>query len=195
MRRSILAAVGGLIIGFMAVATAASSAQQTGNVTVNGQRLDRQSYQAVASAVGNLPDGKYWYDHATGFWGYEGGPAMGNVAPGIGYITAPLRADASGGMTRVFLNGRAIHPAERQQLIQMYGHVADGRYKMDSYGRVALEGQPFPPLTYSQQQRSPGGSVYMPGRTSSGAASGLHVGQASDGCTYIVTNGYSAESC
>lgn len=197
MRRTILAIFAALSI----VTVGTAKAQQTG-VVINRVSLTQQEVSSLSSLLGQpLVPGNYWYDTVSGLWGYEGGPMMGQLQPGLPGIRGPLRADASGGQTQVFLNGRALHPQELMQAQAIYGQVMPGRYAMNGQGQVVMEGQPFPPSTAqagvggNQSGWWNGNSVYMPGRTGTGAANGLHVGTASDGCTYIVTGGYSAESC
>jgi hypothetical protein len=182
--------------------SAAALAQPTG-IIINGSELSPAEAQSLYVKIdGPVPQGRYWYDPVSGLWGYEGGPSQGQILPGLAEVGGALSADASGGQTQVFINGRAIHPAELMQLQQMMGPIPPGRYAVNAYGQVAVEGQPFPPLPQGQaaaqgqsQGQWGGNSVYMPGRTSDGRADGLHVGKASDGCTYIVTGDYSAESC
>jgi hypothetical protein len=51
-------------------------------VTVNGVPLGLQELAiADANAGFVLPDGDYWYDVGSGYWGAVGGPALGRVAP------------------------------------------------------------------------------------------------------------------
>lgn len=188
-----------------------SFAQQVPTV-INGVRLTPQEYTSLSQKIGQpAPAGRFWYDGVSGMWGYEGGPVMGQLPPSLPEVRGSLRADASGGLTQVFINGRALHPNTLAQFQMMYGTpVPPGRYAMNAYGQIVMEGQPFPQLPQQAQPGTmpwmppqggaqagwPGGdSVYMPGRTSDGRADGLHVGKASDGCTYIVTGDYSAESC
>lgn len=193
-----------LALALFALSFGAAAAQNT--TIVNGVELTPDEQASLAYKLGQpVLAGRYWYDPMSGLWGVEGGPAMGQMWPDLPEFRGALRADASGGQTEVFVNGRAIHPTELMQLQQMMGPIPAGRYALNAYGQVAIEGQPFPPLPpqgYGQGQMAGanngwwgGNSVYMPGRGSDGSAQGLHVGQASDGCTYIVTGDYSAESC
>ena len=76
-----------------------------------------------------------------GLIGNEGGPASGQIAPGLA-LGGPLPADASGGMTRVFFNGRALHPVELAALEQAFGYVVPGRYWMNAQGIGGVEGGP-----------------------------------------------------
>jgi hypothetical protein len=51
-------------------------------VSVNGQWLAPQQLAEADHAVGfMLPNGHYWYDVASGYWGVVGGPVVGQVAP------------------------------------------------------------------------------------------------------------------
>lgn len=55
-------------------ATLAPVAAQTGYVTINGVLI----HPLDAYALG-IPDGDYWYDPVTGYYGYINGPAIGQV--------------------------------------------------------------------------------------------------------------------
>jgi len=87
-----------------------------------------------------IPDGKYWYDRFCGAWGVEGGPTAGFILPGL-KLGGPLRADASNGRTRVFVNGRELHAIDVLGL-QRLGPVYPGRYWVDAQGFAGYEGQP-----------------------------------------------------
>lgn len=87
-----------------------------------------------------IPDGKYWYDRFCGAWGVEGGPTAGFILPGL-KLGGPLRADASNGRTRVFVNGRELHAIDVLGL-QRLGPVNPGRYWVDAQGFAGYEGQP-----------------------------------------------------
>ncbi|MEO0423574.1 MAG: hypothetical protein AAF184_14650 [Pseudomonadota bacterium] len=196
----------------MGAAANAQSFAPTGatNIVVNGEALSAEKAMAVASTLGQvIAPGRYWYDHVSGLWGYEGGPAAGQLPPGLDPIDAPLRADASGGLTPVFINGRALHPTEVQQLMMLLGQVIPGRYSMNERWQVDVEGGSFsPPLvdlgllmaarnggtrTRAYGAVDTGNSVYLP--ELGGRSGGTSVGRASDGCTYVVSGGYSTEVC
>lgn len=186
-----------LAIAALALFGAHAAAQSTG-VVVNRVELTRGEVSSLSMRVGQpIVPGQYWYDAISGAWGYQGGPMAGQLPAGLGEVRGALRADASGGMTEVFVNGRAIHPSELQMLVMTYGQVPPGRWSANAQGQIVPEGQPFPPMAAQGSGNGwwGGNSVYAPGRTSSGAAGGLHVGQDSDGCTYVVTEGYSSSSC
>ncbi len=97
-----------------------------------------QLQQVLGSAV--LP-GEYWYDSFSGLWGYKGGPYSGQILAGLN-LGGPLRADASGGGTGVFINGREIHPMEYAQLQRNFGMINPGRYWLNAQGIGGYEGGP-----------------------------------------------------
>ena len=189
---------------------AAPSSPPASSIVVNGEALSHEKAMAVAASLGqSIAPGRYWYDHASGLWGFEGGPTQGQLPPGLDPIDAPLRADASGGLTPVFINGRAIHPIEVQQLMALLGQVIPGRYIMNERWQVDVEGGSYSPplidLGLLMAARNggtrtrwfgavdTGNSVYLP--ELGGRAGGTSVGRASDGCTYVVSGGYSTEVC
>ncbi|HET9156422.1 MAG TPA: hypothetical protein VFN91_07120, partial [Myxococcaceae bacterium] len=79
-------------------------------VIVNGKRLSPAELERVERTyrVHILP-ADYWYDRMTGAWGIRGGPTRGFVLPNVD-LGGRLAADASGGGTQVFINGRELHP-------------------------------------------------------------------------------------
>ncbi|MBI3682882.1 MAG: hypothetical protein HY235_21115 [Acidobacteria bacterium] len=113
-------------------------------IVVNSKLLSDEELAALRSLARSyhtwvLP-GRYWYDSRTGLWGYEGQPAAGSILPGL-RIGGALSANASGGNTRVFVNGRELHRLE-VQLISRCTVVRPGRYWLDAYGNGGYEGQP-----------------------------------------------------
>jgi hypothetical protein len=88
-----------------------------------------------------IPDGRYWYDAASGAWGLEGGPTRGFTLPGLP-LGGGLPADISGGGTGVFINGRELHPVDVQGLQALVGQVLPGRYWLDGQGYAGYEGGP-----------------------------------------------------
>jgi hypothetical protein len=217
-----LAAAALLIAGFLLgpAATLAAEApagagtpHPTAEVIVNGEALGLQQQLDLARLVGRpVAPGRYWYDTVSGLWGYEGGPAAGQLPPKLAPISAPLQADASGAMTPVYINGRSLHPTEVQQLYLLLGQVIPGRYIMNERWQIAVEGGSFAvplvdlgalaasaqrsvqgPATRWFGARDTGNSIYLP--EAGGRAGGTSVGTASDGCTYVVSGDYSAEVC
>ena len=76
-----------LVAAALACAAIPASANHTGGRTifVNGQLLNPyQVAQADQNAGYRVPDGFYWLDHASGYWGLVGGPALGRIAPSGG---------------------------------------------------------------------------------------------------------------
>jgi hypothetical protein len=88
-----------------------------------------------------IPDGRYWYDQASGAWGQEGGPTMGFTVPRLP-LGGMLPADISRGTTGVFINGRQLPLADLAGLQRLTGPVMQGRYWLDDQGNAGFEGQP-----------------------------------------------------
>ncbi len=126
---------------FLAVVGFQTPAHAQGPVVVNGVALDRQTLGALQSVYGPVQPGRYWYDPMSGLWGAERGPTSGQIAPGL-RLGGPLRADASGRGTGVFINGRELHPVEIVRLQALVGPVMRGRYWMNAAGIGGYEGGP-----------------------------------------------------
>lgn len=105
-----------------------------------------------------IPDGFYWYDPHSGLWGFEGGPAAGRILPYL-ELGGPLRADASGGGTGVFVNGRELHLLEVYYLWQLFGVVIPGHYWLNADGIGGYEGGP-PLFDLAAAAAQAGGSGY-----------------------------------
>ncbi len=115
-------------------------------VVVNGKSLSGAELKNLRRTLSvpdgaAIPRGKYWYDPFSGLWGKRGGPTMGQIPPGLD-LGGPLRADASGGKTGVFINGREIHPQDLAYLQRIFGTVNRGRYWLDARGVGGYEGGP-----------------------------------------------------
>jgi hypothetical protein len=116
-------------------------AAQQRQVVVNRVRIsDRDLQQFEQRWNTRVQNGNYWYDRLTGAWGLEGGPTAGWISPGLAF-GGPLRADASGGNTGVFINGRELHLMDVQALMQIV-QVQRGRWWMDAQGNFGPEGGP-----------------------------------------------------
>lgn len=169
-------------------AAVAAFAAQAQEVVVNGRALPAAERQALEQRTGvPLRPGRWWYDARSGLWGAEGAGAAGFAPAGLP-VTAPLRAEASGGRARVYFNGRSLSDAEIRWLMTL-GPVWPGRYWLDAVGNVGLEGQalPFANLVALAQAKagaarssttrsgtwvaSEGGCVVVSGRSSSGIGS------------------------
>ena len=59
------------------------------NVFVNGQQLTPIEIIQLEQLHGEyIPDGNYWLDYSSGYWGYVGGPAQGILGrPDIEFST------------------------------------------------------------------------------------------------------------
>lgn len=112
-----------------------------GPIFVNDIELSSQQGYQLIQAYGAIAAGKYWYDPVSGLWGRSGGPGEGQIAPYLD-LGGPLRADASGGGSGVFINGRELHFAEVSYLQQLYGSVIPGRYWMNAQLIGGFEGGP-----------------------------------------------------
>lgn len=115
-------------------------------IVINSAVVTAAEIQAVQQRMGipagaPIPSGRYWYDPTSGLWGMEGGPTMGQILPDL-LLGGALRADASGGGTGVFINGREIHPLEAAYLRGLYGYVVPGRYWLNWQGIGGFEGGP-----------------------------------------------------
>jgi hypothetical protein len=108
------------------------------SIVVNGIPITGRSKMALL-ASGVLP-GRYWRDFTAGFYGREGGPALGVSQvpiPGAG----PLQPDAScrpAGQTNIFINGREVHPTEVANLLPIMMQPG-GRWRLDSQMNVYQE--------------------------------------------------------
>jgi len=115
------------------------------------QQLEAQSGQRT-------PDGDYWYDAKSGAAGKWGGPTSAILPAGLS-LGGPLPANASGGGTRVFINGREIHPLDLRYLQQLLGRpVLSGRYWVDAQGNAGVEGGPAIVNLYAAARQHSGGS-------------------------------------
>jgi hypothetical protein len=169
--RSALIAFTGLMLSLLSFADR--------GVVVNGEPLpDDIVAQLESSYRTKLQPGRYWYDPVSGLWGLERGPTAGQISPGL-KLGGRLRADASGGGTGVFFNGRELHKQDVALLYQLSGVVIPGRYWINAAGVGGFEnGPPFFDLRALAAQR--GG-----GRSWSHSGPGGHMG--SDGkCTYFL---------
>jgi hypothetical protein len=125
------------------VAAPAAAPPSTRTVIVNSVRLSADTISALERQYGlRVQDGDYWYDRVTGAFGLRGGPTLGFVVPGLD-VGGPLRPDASGGTTGVFVNGRELPTQDVQALQQIAGTApARGRYWLDARGFFGYEGGP-----------------------------------------------------
>ena len=85
-----------LALGLVVAATNVTPAEaQQRMITVNGVLLGPQEIAVADRAAGlRLPNGHYWLDHQSGYWGVVGGPAVGRVPPQL------LQGSSQGGSHR-----------------------------------------------------------------------------------------------
>ena len=126
-------------------------------ISVNRTELQPDVVQALADTGIRVAPGDYWYDPVSGLYGLLGGPGVGFTMPGL-ELGGPLPADASGGDTHVFVNGRELHPADVAALNALLGTVYPGRYWLRWDGWYGWEGgPPVGNLLYVVQQSSRAG--------------------------------------
>lgn len=89
-----------------------AEAQAARSVFINRTRLPADTLTLLEQTFQTrVPDGRYWYDKASGAWGQEGGATLGFTVPLLP-IGGPLPADISRGNTGVFINGRQLPAAD-----------------------------------------------------------------------------------
>jgi len=172
MRTLMCAAFTAAFLGTAMLPTATTAEPDPTAIEFNGRPLDfagRAELGRLASTIGPVPPGRYWYDPMSGGAGVRGGPAAAYLGPGLAF-GGPLPANASGGgdgrVTGVFINGRELHPLDVAGL-RRYGPVYAGRYWWDRFGNVGLEGGPMLFNFYAVVQASnSGGPNYKPGSRS-----------------------------
>jgi hypothetical protein len=114
-------------------------------VVINRVPLNQTEMQRLRAAIHPNPviPGNYWYDGTSGAWGMMGGPCMGIMPAGVA-IGGPLPADASGGGTGVFINGREIHPMDCAGLQAIGVTAVPGRWWVAADGSYGMQGIPLP---------------------------------------------------
>jgi hypothetical protein len=156
-------------------------------VSVNGVQLEDDTIQQLEDAYKTrLVDGHFWYDRVSGLWGVWGGPAFGQISPGLP-LGGPLRFDASGGQTNVVINGRAVHMLEYQAIVASYGYAVPGRYSLDANGNIGLEGGPFLFNIHAIGMGQSGRSWYHAGLAGYMGSDGNSVGYTAPGGECFVT--------
>jgi len=113
-------------------------------VIVNGKRLSAAELERLERTYHTeIRAADYWYDRRTGAWGLRGGPTRGFILPGLELGGGRLAADASGGGTQVFINGRELHPQDvfvLQSCLPL--PVQRGRNWVEANGIGGYEGGP-----------------------------------------------------
>jgi len=159
--------MGGVLGAITLMSVSAYGENKGREILVNEVPLGERTIQALEQTYHvRLVKGAFWYDRVSGLWGMQGGPTMGQILPGLN-LGGPLRADASNGRTRVFINGREIHRLELRYLQQLFGQVRAARYWLNSRGIGEYEGGPAEfNLNIAGQgiggdwiERTPGGTI------------------------------------
>lgn len=131
-----------VLLGCALMASHGASQAAPRRVFINRKPLPGDTLALLEKTFGGtIPDGRYWYDRACGAWGQEGGATLGFTLAELP-IGGVLPADISGGGTKVFINGRELHPRDLAGLQQLTGPIALGRYWLDSQGNAGMEGGP-----------------------------------------------------
>ncbi len=118
------------------------------NLQFNGKPLTAEGLAVIArleALYGTiLPDGAYWYDPVCGTFGSWGGPGRFILAPNLA-LGGPVPANASGGGTGVFVNGRELHPWDVLYLKHLLNTptIIPGRYFVDAHFNSGQEGGPI----------------------------------------------------
>src|SRR5262249_25251148 len=128
-------------IALIATLFTAATTVSAADILVNGVPLDARTQQALEATYGvQVQPGRYWYDNVSGVWGFEGGPAIAQIHPGL-KLGGQLRRDASRGNTGVVVNGRELHAIDVANL-QRCVQVVPGRYWVLANGVGGYEGGP-----------------------------------------------------
>jgi hypothetical protein len=177
------------LLALVATFAAAAPAHAGSAVTVNRAPLSAEQIEILEDYYGPIASGSYWYDTVSGLWGQEGGPAVGQILPGLS-LGGPLRSDASNGEGGVFFNGRQLHSSEVDALRRMFGVVYPGRYWLRADGVGGPEGGPalFSLVgTAARSSSAGGGNDFYYGGTIDRGYGGTY---GSDGsCFYISVDG------
>jgi hypothetical protein len=122
---------------------AGNAVAQPSPVVVNAVALSKETLFALQRIYPvPIQPGRYWYDPVSGAYGVEGGPIAGQMNPGL-RLGGPLRADASRGTSRVFINGRQLTVGEKTYIEQACRTaVAPARYWVNAQGLGGFEGGP-----------------------------------------------------
>ncbi len=114
------------------------------HVILNDRALTKQDIDGIRQLYGIDPiPGEYWYDAQSGMFGLSDGPAMGVMFPNHDF--GKLRSDASGGTSRVYINGRELQIEEAARLAKLLGYDShlQGRYWLAANGNFGIEGHPL----------------------------------------------------
>lgn len=127
-------------------------------IRVTRAQLDQATLDLIDDIYGvRISEDQFWYDPVSGLWGFTGLFSLGRIAASID-MGGPLREDASGGKTDVFVNGRRIHPVELTYLESQFGPITPTRYFLLASGEYGFEGGPVRGSLWSPPSPSGGPS-------------------------------------
>lgn len=132
-----------LFLFLVSISSCTIDAQKTsGMYIINDDSVSQETITNLETTYGvKCTPGNYWYDRVTGAFGLKGGPLTGIGVPGLS-LGGTLKANASGGGTGFFINGRELHPSDVAGL-QTFMTPMQGRYWMDAYGNFGYENNAF----------------------------------------------------
>lgn len=150
--------------------TTSEPAGVTRGVYFNGRQLTEGDLAGITNTYGVTVDpGNYWYDSVSGLYGNIGEGSAGFMLPGHTFAGL-LAANASGGNSGVYFNGRELTATEIaivESIIQT--QAIPGRYFFDVYGNVGVEGTGIPLVNlYTAGGTSGGGDNFWTSRFSAG---------------------------
>lgn len=150
-----------LLLSTTRPAAAQHAPDPTGSgVWINRVELEQEVVYALVQEFGvQVVPGQYWYDPLSGLFGLMGGPGLGFTMPGL-QLGGELPANASGGGTSVFVNGRELHPLDVAAIMAVLGPVYPGRYWLRYDGYYGWEGGPPLGNLIAMAQRATGGGGY-----------------------------------
>jgi hypothetical protein len=173
--------------GVAVVSLSPAAAPAGRSVQFNGHVLDADGLATLTkleAAYGTrLPDGAYWYDPVCGAFGAWGGPVVVILPAGLS-LGGPVPANASGGGTGVFTNGRELHAFDVLYLQHLLGPIQPGRYFTDALGNAGLEGGPVLVNLVAAAQQRGGFSSY-----SSNPNTGTRSSISSEGVSFTNSTG------
>lgn len=113
----------------LATALVALAAPAGAQITLNGVHVDPDTARLLTEQYEVPERGAFWYDPASGLIGTMGQPPAKQIAPGESRYGTPAR-DASGGLSGVIVNGRALSLKEERALEHLYTMMVEGDYRM-----------------------------------------------------------------
>lgn len=118
-----------------------------------------------------------------------GRASIWQVQPGL-RLGGSLAFDASGGQTDIVINGRAIHPLEYQAIVASFGYAIPGRYRLDAWGNIGVEGGPFLFNIHATEVARSGRSWYHAGPGGTIASDGSSIGYTAPGGESFVVDAW-----